>query len=768
MRETNHFIERFAQTVFNHRWLIIAACVTVALACATGAPRLKPASDYRVFFIPSNPQLQAYEALRAHYTNDDNILLVIEPPGGDVFTPEYLGAVARATQRAWQLPYVIRVDSITNFQYSHADGDELIVEDLYDSADRSRDGNAVRQIALTEPQLLDKLISARGDITGINLSILLPGEDPMSETPAVVNGARALAAELRQRYPGMNTYLTGTIMLNNAFAEASMVDMTTLIPAFFALVLISLVLWLRSFAAVFTTLGVAILSIMTAMGTAGWLGYPMTPPMAIVPIIILTLAVANCVHLLLPALKGMRRGIARSDALLMSMQVNSTPILLTMLTTVLGFVSLNLTEVRPFHHLGNSASVGVAVAFVFTLTLAPALFLLLPMNIHGHQEERDQNRLMAAYAGFITRRYKPVLAVTGIVSALLLSFIPANVINENLIQYFDTSIAFRQDSDYVNDRLTGTGFVDYSLTTTENGVNEPQFLQQVEAFTQWLRQQPEVVNVYTITDTFKRLNKNMHGDETRWYTLPDQRDLAAQYLLLYEMSLPYGLDLNNQVNLDKSATRLSAIVGNMTAREYIAFDERATAWMQKNTPAMTTMGSSPTMMFSHISMNNATSILKSTTLALASISVILIIALRSLRIGLLSLVPNLLPIGIAFGLWGMLNGWVGLGLSLVAATSLGIIVDDTVHFLSKYMRGRRQDGLEPAAAIHYAFTRVGDALAITSFSLIVGFATLSFSVFKLNSDMGLLTATTLGLALLFDFLLLPALVLLFDRARPNG
>jgi len=494
----------------------------------------------------------------------------------------------------------------------------------------------------------------------------------------------------------------------------------------------------------------------------------MTPPMAIVPIIILTLAVANCVHLLLPALKAMRRGVERREALLMSMQVNSTPILLTMLTTVLGFVSLNLTEVRPFHHLGNSASIGVAVAFVFTLTLAPALFALLPVKIHAHEQERDQNRLMAAYARFITRRYKPVLAVTGVVSVVLLSFIPVNVINENLIQYFDTSIAFRQDSDYVNDHLTGTGFVDYSLTTTENGVNEPRFLHQVEAFTQWLRQQPEVVNVYTITDTFKRLNKNMHGDATQWYTLPEQRDLAAQYLLLYEMSLPYGLDLNNQVNLDKSATRLSAIVHNMTAREYIAFDERATTWMQQHAPTMTTMGSSPTMMFSHISMNNATSILSSTTLALASISVILIVALRSLRIGLLSLVPNLFPIGIAFGLWGMLNGWVGLGLSLVAATSLGIIVDDTVHFLSKYMRGRRQDGLEPVAAIHYAFTRVGDALAITSFSLIVGFATLSLSVFKLNSDMGLLTATTLGLALLFDFLLLPALVLLFDRKPPGA
>jgi hypothetical protein len=272
-----------------------------------------------------------------------------------------------------------------------------------------------------------------------------------------------------------------------------------------------------------------------------------------------------------------------------------------------------------------------------------------------------------------------------------------------------------------------------------------------------------VVNVYTITDTFKRLNKNMHGDDERWYRLPDQRNEAAQYLLLYEMSLPYGLDLNNQVNMDKSATRVSVVIKNVSAKDYIAFDERVMSWMLDNTPQIASVGSSPTMMFSHISINNTTSILASTLLALTTISAILIVALRSFSVGVISLIPNLLPIGMAFGFWGLLNGKIGLGLSLVAATSLGIIVDDTVHFLSKYIRGRNQNRLDPSEAIRYAFTSVGDALAITSFALIIGFITLSFSVFKLNSDMGLLTAVTLALALLFDFLLLPAIILQFDK-----
>ena len=434
-----------------------------------------------------------------------------------------------------------------------------------------------------------------------------------------------------------------------------------------------------------------------------------------------------------------------------------------MLTSVLGFISLNLTEVLTFHHLGNSASIGVAISFVFTMTMTPAIFLLMPVRKHKHREESEQNRFMRAFANFIIRRHQSILLVTTVAALMLLSFIPLNVINENFIEYFDSSVDFRKDSDYVNDHLSGAGFIDYSLTTEAGGVNEPEFLGMVGALTLWLRQQPEVVNVNTITDTFKRLNKNMHGDDERWYRLPEQRNEAAQYLLLYELSLPYGLDLNNQVNIDKSATRVSVIVKDLSAREYITFDQRVMSWMQDNTPQIASVGSGPTMMFSHISVNNTTSILASTLFALASISVILVVALRSFSIGVISLIPNLLPIGMAFGFWGLLNGEIGLGLSLVAATSLGIIVDDTVHFLSKYMRGRNQNRLAPADAIRYAFTNVGDALAITSFALVIGFTTLSFSVFKLNSDMGLLTAVTLTLALLFDFLLLPSLILQFDK-----
>ena len=260
----------------------------------------------------------------------------------------------------------------------------------------------------------------------------------------------------------------------------------------------------------------------------------------------------------------------------------------------------------------------------------------------------------------------------------------------------------------------------------------------------------------------------MHGDDPGWYRLPAERDLAAQYLLLYEMSLPYGLDLNNQINIDKSATRMTVMLYNMTTSSVLALEQRAAAWMRDNLPpAMHNAAASPTVMFSHIGARNIRSMLVGTTVALVLISFILVFALRSLRIGLLSLVPNLIPAALAFGAWGLAVGQVGLALSVVTGMTLGIVVDDTVHFLSKYLRARREKGLGAEDAVRYAFGTVGLALVVTSIVLIAGFMVLAFSAFALNSNMALMTSVTILFAIIADFLLLPPLLMALDRKETS-
>ena len=286
---------------------------------------------------------------------------------------------------------------------------------------------------------------------------------------------------------------------------------------------------------------------------------------------------------------------------------------------------------------------------------------------------------------------------------------------------------------------------------------------KLEEFANWYREQPEVNHVNVITDTMKRLNKSLHGDDQEWYRLPDNRQLGAQYLLLYELSLPYGLDLNNQINIDKSATRITATLHDITAREIRDIVERAENWLRANAPEeMFGVASSADIMFSHISKRNIESMMGGTTLALILISGLLLLALRSFKIGIISLLPNLAPAVLAFGVWGIFVGRVNLGLSIVITMTLGIVVDDTVHFLSKYLRARREQGLSAEDAVRYAFSSVGRALIVTSIILVIGFSILSMSSFDLNGSMGRMTAMTIAFALIADMTVLPALLMTVD------
>jgi predicted RND superfamily exporter protein len=344
------------------------------------------------------------------------------------------------------------------------------------------------------------------------------------------------------------------------------------------------------------------------------------------------------------------------------------------------------------------------------------------------------------------------------------SFVPRNELNDEFIKYFDETVDFRSATEFTTANLTGLYTVDYSLGNGETGgINEPDFLHDVERFAEWFRAQENVLHVTTLTDIMRRLNMNMHGDDPDWYRLPEERELAAQYLLLYEMSLPYGLDLNNQIDISKSATKMTVFLESLSSNELLAMEGRAQQWLADNAPHMQSGGASPSVMFAYIGQRNIRSMLVGTSIALVLISLILIFALRSLKIGLLSLIPNMAPAAMGFGLWGLLYGQVGLGLSIVAGLTLGIVVDDTVHFLSKYLRARREQGMSSEDAVRYAFNTVGVALLVTTIVLVAGFLVLAQSAFKLNSDMGLLTSITIAFALLADFLFLPPLLMKIDK-----
>lgn len=766
-------IVRYARWVLRHRWAVLAASLVTMVGLASGARLLGFSTDYRVYFGPDNPQLVAFDEFQKIYTKTDALLFVLEPKDGDIFQPRVLEAVHKLTQESWKLPYTLRVDSITNYQHTEAQGDDLEVRALVrDPAELTPEYVAkIRQVTLNEPLLVRRLLPPDGRVTGVNVVAQFPQQSE-AELPAAVNAARELRARILAEYPEIGAiYMTGSNIMSNAFTEAATRDMMTLVPAMYAVIVVIMWLMLRSGTATFATMLVVVFSAVTAMGIAGFLGFKLTPPSAAAPQIITTLAVADCIHLYLTMFALMRAGRDKLEAIVESMRLNFSAVFLTSATTAVGFLTVNFTDSPPLRDLANITAIGVMLAWFFAVFTLPAFMAVLPATVPAARDVEKSwlTRLMDRTGDWVLRRRNPVFWGMIAVSIVFTALAFKNEPNDLFAHYFKPSIEFRSDTDQVVEKLTGFYFIEWSLRASEaEGIADPDYLARVEAFKTWWLTGPhadQVRYVGPITDIFKRLNKNMHGDDPAYYAVPADRELAAQYLLLYEMSLPFGLDLNNSINVDKSATRFTVIFHHLRSKETRQIEKDAREWLDAHGFGPT-VGVAPAVMFAYIAERNIKSNFLSLPLSLAIISLLLIPALRSMKLSLLSLIPNLIPLGIAFGVWFLIDGEIKFVQAIVLNMTVGIIVDDTIHFLTKYLRARRELGLAPEAAIRHAFHTVGAALVVTTAILVAGFGLLTQSAFIPNSANAMLTCIVLVVALVADLLFLPPLLLRADRAHP--
>ncbi|PCJ28782.1 MAG: RND transporter [Flavobacteriales bacterium] len=764
----NKKIQNFANWVVKRRWFVLLGAIILVMSAGSGGRFLTFNNDYHIFFDEDNPQVIAFDELQDKYTKDDNAFIVVVPKSGNVFTKETLAAVEELEQMAWQVPYSTRVDALSNYQHTRSVGDDMYVENLASDIENKSDSalQYIKTIALREPALKNRIVNEEGTVTAINVTVNLP-MDSMNAPMEVMAYVRTLVDDWNEKYPEFDTYISGIVMMNGSFAELSMGDMMTLVPLMFLVILLVVFLTTRSISSMFTSLFVLFFSIMTAMGLAGWMGVELTGPSSSAPTMIMTLAIADSIHLLVTMLQLMRKGMPKREAIVESVRINFMPVFITSITTIIGFLTLNFAEGAPFHDLGNITAMGVAAAFFLSIVLLPALVAILPFKVKIKEEKEGKTPLLDKLANFVISKYKPILVVS-VIAVLGISYLSLkNELNNKFVEFFDESVPFRSDTDFISDNLTGIYNLEYSLGSGEaDGISNPSYLNKLDEFEQWFKAQPEVVHVNSFSEVMRRVNASMHGDDVKYYKVPENKQQAAQFLLLYEMSLPYGLDLNNQINVDKSETRFTVTLKNISSNEMIALTAKAEQWLRDNAPeTMFSHGISTALMFSHITKTNMDSMLQGGLGALILISLILIFALRSFKYGMISLIPNITPIAVAFGIWFMIVGEINMAVTVVLGMTLGIVVDDTIHLLSKYIRARRELNKSPEDAIRYAFQTVGRAIIVTTIVLTAGFSVLMQSNFGFNSDMGKLTAITIVVALILDLLLLPALLLTIDKVR---
>ena len=754
--------------LFRHRGWILAGVMVVVAAATSGMVKLQFSTDYRIFFGGNDRHLEEYLKQQRTYSHNDSVLIAIAPDGDDVFNYDLLKVLRRYTHEAWLLPEVIRVDSLTNFQDSFALQNELVIKDLVsDDVDFSEALlTYVKKVALSETALKNRLVSEDGRYTGIALTIALPeGAEKNQKIIEVVREVRRLAEKIEGEKAVKAVYLSGTVMINNAFYEVSKSDLMTLIPIMFAVIILFMSLLIRSFSATMLVFAMVGMSVGVSFGLGSLMGIQLTPPSAAAAPIIMMLAIADSVHVLTTYYKQLAQQPrpSRVEAVKISLQKNFIPVTLTTATTVIGFLTMNFSESPPFHDLGNLVAMGVIAAYVLTMLFLPLCLVLIPVSTTVRANYLE--KFLARVADKVVANRIQLLVVTGVIASSLFFFITRNELNDEFIKYFDESIEFRRDNDFITQNLTGVYQIEYSITAASaGGISNPEYLQVVDEFADWFRGQKHVMHVQSIVDVYKKANMNLLNGAVDQYRVPESREMAAQALLAYEMSLPRGLDLNDQINVAKSSSKFVVSLQTISARDLLALETAADQWLREQAPGhmRQAIGTGPAVLFSHIGMRSIKTGLLGGVVALLLICTLLSLVFRSVRIGLISLIPNLFPAAMAFGLWGLLYGQINMALATVISMTLGIIVDDTIHFIAKY-RELRKAGASPEAAVRGTFTTVGVAIVVTTIVLVAGFTVLTFSPFVMNWGMGLLSAITIVFALLTDLLLLPAFLIQFEK-----
>ena len=626
----------------------------------------------------------------------------------------------------------------------------------------------IERIALGTEETAGRFVSRDGRVAGLVVSMALPDgrQDRQLSKVEVVDFLYDTAAGARAKYSTIDYHITGELALNRAVRDAIDEDFGLLGPIALGTMLLVALLLLRSIWGTVAIVLMLIAVILSALGFAGWSGMKLYGESAAALFVLMAIAVAHSVHIIEAMQSGLRQGMDRKQAATHSLQLNAWPVFLTSLTTAIGFLSLNFSDMPPFRIMGNIVAFGALAAFVYSVTFLPAFLSIMPMR--SRPARAGASDLFDRLGQFVVSRRMVLLCSFAVLTVALIAGISRIELNENSLELLDESYEFRRSTDFVSDNFTGLEPFEYSLNSgQEGGITDVEYLNQVDAFAEWYRTQPEVAHVFALSDIMKRLNKNLNGDDPDFYRIPDDSDLAAQYLLLYEFSLPVGLDLNNLIDIERSSTRMTVVLRSLSANEKIELENRAQAWLQHNATGLETAAAGVTIVGAHSIQRNIEKMVLGTIIAMGIVSLLLVFVFRSVRFGLISLIPNFVPAAMAMGLWGYAVGEVGVPASVVTAIAFGIIVDDTIHFLTKYLRARKS-GMLPAESVRSAFRSVGKALVATTAVFALGFLVFGASGMASNQALGLLVGITVIVALLADLLFLPPLLMLLDGFGKKG
>ena len=788
-RRIEHGFETLAGWIFDHAVVTIVGVFLFVGALATQVPRLTLDTSTEGFLKEDDPVLLAYNAFRRQFGRDEMVFIAVA--GNEVFDPIFLARL-RALHRDLEaeVPHVDDITSLVNARNTRGTEGSLVVSDLLDPwpgeakalaavRARARENPVYRNLLLSEKDPGVTAIVIRTDAysrAGDTADVLagFEAEPQATERPFLTDAENAAlvravqAVVTRHQAEGFRLYAGGAPVITDVLKQAMQENMRTFLLIASLIIAVALAFLSRRASGVFLPMLVVILTIVSTFGIMGLAGMQVKIPTQILPSFLLAVGVGAAVHVLaifyrqLEAEAKTQAAQPKRRAIVQALGHSGLAILMTSLTTAAGLASFAGVEIAPIADLGRVAAVGVLVSLVFTILLLPALLALLPVRPQRrHDAPPRMDRVLLAIAAVATGRRRVVLAV----SAVLLLFGIAGAaqvrFSHKPFEWLPASNPARAATDFIDDRLRGASVVEVMVNTgRENGLYEPEILKALDGLEDSIGHIATdalfVGKTLSVADILKEINRALNENRQEFYAIPDDRDLIAQEFLLFSNS--GSDDLEDFVDTAFRQARFTVKMPWVDAVHYAGFmdDVRmrfASALGNDVTITVTGIVALLSRTMDAALRSMATSYLW----AAGIITVMMCVLIGSVRIGLVSMIPNFTPIVLTLGVMG----WFGLPLDLftmlIGSIAIGLAVDDTIHFLHNYRRYHHDTG-DDAEAVRLTLLSSGRAMLATTVVLSIGFLVFIFSSLSNLVNFGLLTAFTLIMALLADFFLVPALI----------
>ena len=731
--------------------------------------------SYRIWFRPSDPLLQKFDAFERRFGNDEALVVAVHSPSGifDVATAEMLRDL---TADMWQVAEIIRVESLANYNWVHSvvneedpSEREILIDPLIPDEGPLDAGVLAerRLVALNHEVIPNYLVNEQAD-TALIFAYLKPAIGGSPDFQRVMESARAVIDKYREAY-GTGTgaadadhtfYIAGGAAISQTFREVTQSDLQNMVPLLMGAVVLFLLFCFRRVSGLLLPFVVIFFTLSATLGFAGWTGLKFNNLTATVPHILIAISIADAVHILVTYFQFRRLGFDRKDGLHKTMVKNIMPTLLTSLSTAIGFFSFATAELVPIVNMGILAGVGTLMAWLVTMLLVAPLLSMLPLKVKLAEikhTEREAHPLALRYAQWLQNHRRTVMAGFAITAVVAIYVGLQNEVNSDPFKYFAPEVRTRVANEFIESKVGGTAGFEFVIDSGEvDGIKSPAFLRKLETYQTWLEEADHVTKTVALPDIIKQVNRSLHNDDQAAYVLPDDQATIAQELFFYTMGLPQGMDLTNRMTLEYDQTRLTALTHLHESKRSLQEIARMEAKAQDMGLNAYVTGKIP--LYHGMNGHVVRSFFRSISMALILVSLLMVWVLRSWKLGLIAMIPNSIPLVFGAALMTMLGKALDIGTVLVGSTCLGIAVDDTVHFLANYHRWIKA-GSSKAEAVAHVITHTGPALLVTTLILVAAFGTFAFASFVPNINFGILTAIVLSTALFADVTLLPAILM---------